>query len=109
MTAGDEDWPAVVGNLSKARKSWGSLLWILCWEGANARVSGKVFKVVVQAVLLFGAEIWVLTPEDGAGPGYLPARGRATAHRETTAEKGVLELGVSSSEGGHERGRVRVD
>ena len=25
MTAGDEDWPAVVGNLSKARKCWGSL------------------------------------------------------------------------------------
>ena len=25
MTTGDDDWPAVVGNLHKARKSWGRL------------------------------------------------------------------------------------
>ena len=61
MTAGDNNWPAVVGNLSKARKSWGRLSRILRWEGADARVSGNVFKAVVQAVLLFGAETWVLT------------------------------------------------
>ena len=29
MTAGDDDWHAVVGNLCKARKSWGRLLRIL--------------------------------------------------------------------------------
>ena len=29
MTAGDDDWPAVAGNLSKARKSWGRLTLIL--------------------------------------------------------------------------------
>ena len=27
-------------------------------------------------------------PEDGEGPGYITARGRAPAHRETTVEKG---------------------
>ena len=26
MTAGDDDWPAVLGSLQKARKSWGWLL-----------------------------------------------------------------------------------
>ena len=31
-------------------------------EGADKRVSGNLFKAVVQAVLLFGAETWVLTP-----------------------------------------------
>ena len=25
MTAGDDDWPAVAGNLKKARRSWGRL------------------------------------------------------------------------------------
>ena len=25
MTAGDDDWPAVAGNLVKARKNWGQL------------------------------------------------------------------------------------
>ena len=29
LTAGDDDWPAVVENLSKARNSWERLSWIL--------------------------------------------------------------------------------
>ena len=62
MTAGDDNCPAVAGNLSKVRKSWGSLSRILCQEGADARVLGKIFKAVVQEVLLFRAETWVLTP-----------------------------------------------
>ena len=56
MTAGDDDWPAVAGNLVKARKSWGRLARILSREGADKRVSGTFFKAVVQQVLLFGAE-----------------------------------------------------
>ena len=62
MTAGDDDWPEVVGNLVKPQNSWGRLLLILSREGADKRVSGKYFKAVVQAVLLFGAETLVLTP-----------------------------------------------
>ena len=45
-------------------------------------------------------------PEDRAGPGESPARGRAPDHRKTTAEKGLQALDISSSEGGHERGRI---
>ena len=56
------NWPAVAGNLGKARKSWGRLERILIREGADKRISGKFFKAVVQQVLLFGAETWVLTP-----------------------------------------------
>ena len=62
LTAGDNDWPAVAGNLGKARKSWGRIKRILSREGEDKRVSGKVFKAVVQQVLLFGAETWVLKP-----------------------------------------------
>ena len=62
MTAGDDDWPAVAGNLVKAQKSWGRLTRILSREGADKRISETFFKVVVQQVLLFGAETWVLTP-----------------------------------------------
>ena len=39
LTAGDDGWPAVVGNLRKARKSWGQLFWILSQEGADLKVS----------------------------------------------------------------------
>ena len=62
MTAGDNDLPAVAGNLGKARKSWGQLQRILSREGADKRLSGNFFKAVVQQVLLFGAETWVVTP-----------------------------------------------
>ena len=62
ITAGDDDWPAVAGNLKKAQKIWGRLSRILGMEGATARISGTFFKSVVQQVLLFGAETWVVTP-----------------------------------------------
>ena len=59
MTARDDDWPAVARNLVKARKSWGRLSRISSREGADKRMSGNFFKVVVQAVIIFGAETWV--------------------------------------------------
>ena len=62
MTAGENDWLAVVGNLGKARKSWGRLSRILSREGADPKLSVNFYKAVSQAVLLFGAETWVLTP-----------------------------------------------
>ena len=60
MTAGDDNWPAVVGNLKKARKSYGRLLRILIQEGADPKVSRHFFKAVTQVVLFFRAETWVL-------------------------------------------------
>ena len=44
----------------KVQKSWGRLTRILSREGSDKRVSGTFFKAVVQQVLLFGAETWVL-------------------------------------------------
>ena len=58
---GDDNWPAVAGNLGKARKIWGRLQEILSREGATKRVSGNLFKAVVQQVLLFGLETWVVS------------------------------------------------
>ena len=37
LTAGYDDWLAVVGNLVKARKNWGRLSWILSREGADPK------------------------------------------------------------------------
>ena len=62
MTEVDYDWLVVVGNLWKAQKRWGRLSQILIREGADPKVSGNFYKAVAQAVLLFGAETWVLTP-----------------------------------------------
>ena len=61
MTTGDNAWLALVENLGKARKSWGELSRVLGREGADPKVLGNFYKAVAQAVLLFGAEMWVLT------------------------------------------------
>ena len=62
LTATENDWPAVVGNLGKARRSWGSLSRELGREGADPKVSRAFYIAVTQAVLLFGSETWVLSP-----------------------------------------------
>ena len=61
LTATDDDWPAVAGNIRKARVSWGRLAQVLVREGADPKVSQSFYTAVTQQVLLFGAETWVLT------------------------------------------------
>ena len=60
------DWsenklPAVLCNIKKARQAWGRHRKLLSREGAEPEVLEKFLRAVVQAVLLFGAETWVLT------------------------------------------------
>ena len=64
-----DNWRAVVGNLMTARKSWARLMRIMGREGSSPRVSGMLFKVVVQTVLIFRLETWVLTPRIGQALG----------------------------------------
>ena len=67
--AADNDFPLVVGKLKKSRKSWAQLTRILGVEGAKPMVSGMFFKTVVQAVLFFGSETWVLISHMGRALG----------------------------------------
>ena len=88
MTYTDDDWPAVAGNLRKARVSWGRLTRILGREEADPKVSRSFYTAVTQQVFLFGAESWVLTKrmesalDDFQGrvawrlTGRMPRRGR---------------------------------
>ena len=87
MTAGDDDWPEVEGDLAKARKSWGRLQGVLRREGATPRISGNFFKAIVQQVLLFGAETWVVTPKmDQALSGFLHGAARRLTGRQARRE-----------------------
>ena len=61
----DDDRLAVVRNLRKSQKSWASLLRIMEGEGASPSVLDILFKVVVQAVLSWGKENWVMNPRMG--------------------------------------------
>ena len=46
LTATDDDWPAVAGNIRKARVSWGRLAWVLGREGADPKVSRSFYTAV---------------------------------------------------------------
>ena len=88
LTATDDDWLAVTGNIRKARVSWGRLARVLGREGADPKVSRSFYTSVTQQVLLFGAETWVLTRKMESAldafqgrvarrlPGRQPLRGR---------------------------------
>ena len=62
ISAADDDWTVVFQNLVRAREVWKTIKRILIREGAEPAVSVFFFKYMVQAVLLFVAETWVVTP-----------------------------------------------
>ena len=62
LSTADNDWPAVIQNLAKARMVWQRMSRILSREGVRPQVSIFLFKSIVQMVLLFGAETWAVTP-----------------------------------------------
>ena len=58
----DNDWPSVVRNLRHARQKWARLTHILIREGSDAQTLGQIYLVVVQSLLIYGSDTWVLTP-----------------------------------------------
>jgi hypothetical protein len=57
----DSDWPAVKRAIQRARMTWGRLCRILSSKRATPEAMASIYRAVVQAVLLYGAESWVLT------------------------------------------------
>ena len=61
LTETKDYWPEVIVNLQKARNIWSQLDQILGREGADTRTLGNFLVTVVQAILLFRLETWVVT------------------------------------------------
>ena len=78
ISATDNNWLAVVRNLAQAKTVWRRMPWILNREEATPRVSGFFFKAVIQAVLIFRAETWVVTPRMGMALGGVSDPGDET-------------------------------
>ena len=60
----------------RARSVWGRLGTLIRQEGSKPRVSEIFYRVVVQAILLYGLETWVLSAEmakrvDGTHTGFM--------------------------------------
>ena len=62
LSVADDDCPAVIRYLVKARVVWRRMARILIREGARPRVSRFFFKAIVKSVLFFYAETWVANP-----------------------------------------------
>jgi hypothetical protein len=64
----DNDTQAMQANLTKERKSWGRVSRVLRAENASPKVCGVFYKATVWAVLLFGSEMWKLSPSSLKSP-----------------------------------------
>ena len=69
ILAADDDWPEVVNKLARERKVWSRMSRILSREGVAMRVPSFFLKAMVQAVLLFGADTWVVISSMGKALG----------------------------------------
>ena len=59
----DDDYTAVRWNIMRARLVWGRLGKLIRREGAEPRVLEMLYMEVVQEILLYGPETWVLLAE----------------------------------------------
>ena len=58
----DDNWLTVVQNLRRLRQKWSRLSRVLSREGVDDWILGKIYVVLVQAVLLYRSETWLMTP-----------------------------------------------
>ena len=66
LSAADDGWPEVVNKLWRARKEWAQLTRVLSREGADARTLSQIYLAVGQSFMLYGSEMWVITPRIGS-------------------------------------------
>ena len=59
----DDKWPALRQNVGKAHIVWSRLGKLLRREGVDSQMSAMFYRAVLQAVLIFGEETWVLLTE----------------------------------------------
>ena len=88
-----DDWPKVLQNVGKAHRVWSCLGKLLRREGAEPQVSAMFYREVVQAVIIFGAETWVLSELmsrnlEGVHVGFLR---KIIGHREVRQKKGTWQ------------------
>ena len=59
----DNDWMTFLRNILEGNTSLGAFRKVAMAGGGNPIVSAKFYRAVVQSVLLFGSETWLMTTE----------------------------------------------
>ena len=91
ITLVDDACPAVDSNLRKARRKWAQLTGVMGREGVDARTSVQIYLVVVQLVILYVSETWLITPRIGRVLGIFHHRvdSRLTGRQPRQGRDGV--------------------
>ncbi len=63
MAQDDDDTQAVRAQLRKARATWARVGKVLRGENMPPTVAAKFYLAIVQAILLYGSQKWVISPE----------------------------------------------
>jgi hypothetical protein len=63
MAQDDDDAQAICAQLRKARATWARVGKVLRGENTSPTVAAKFYLAVVQAILLYGSETWVISPQ----------------------------------------------
>ena len=71
LLASDNDWPAVIWNLRRVRHKWAYLSQVIRRYGSDACMLGIFYISVVQVVLLYRSESWVVSPQIGKALGRI--------------------------------------
>ena len=61
LSRDDCDNKAVTKNIQKAARQWGQISRLLKRETAEPKVMARFYLAIIQAILLYGSETWVLT------------------------------------------------
>ena len=107
LTATEDDWPEVAGNINKARRIWGT-----DGEGTGKgggrpeSVTDLLHRRDTAGTNLRGRDVGV-DGKDGKVPGRLSGQGSAEAHRETASTQEIRGVVIPftgrSNEGGGDR------
>jgi hypothetical protein len=57
----DDDIQAICTQMRKARATWAQVRQVLRRENASPFVATKFYQAIIQAILLYGSELWVIS------------------------------------------------
>ena len=87
LTATDDDWSTVAGNIWKAQVSWGRLARVLGREGGGPKIGTEfLYCRDTEGPSLRGGNVGP-DEEDGVIPGRLPGQGCKAPNREATSPR----------------------
>jgi len=60
LTTNDNEWPTIYRNLQRARQQWARISRLMQTEHVKKKSAGMFYKAIVQFVLLYCCNTWVI-------------------------------------------------